>query len=178
MLRYLEEGFLNFQIAGMTLYLSSQSEVRKLLSTHVPGTLDGIINSSVNSDVVFKYNDFNRIFPIAPFNNHASVNNYVCLQALSTIINGYEMLKTDLKSKRKWKDFKLLPKEIQLFKYLRDAAAHNNKFSLSDTRILPLNWRNKTLSPENNETPLFPNFMTYGDIYYFFEDVSRVEEKL
>lgn len=131
MLNFFQQQWENFTTQFFLHFLFSQKDIRQLLDQTDPAQLNGAIGTSIGKpDVIFTYAVYKTSFPTAPVSNHPRINDLLKVSASAMVIASYEWLKDDLKSKGKF-DLKNLPSEIQLFRHLRNAAAHNNTFNFN-----------------------------------------------
>ncbi len=65
--------------------------------------------------------------------------------------------------------------ELKLLFHISRAALNSNIFDL-DKKVLPENvlWRDKKITIRRNGKPCFYKFMSAGDLFILFEDISRV----
>ena len=71
--------------------------------------------------------------------------------------------------------------ELQFFRHLRNASAHNNTF-FWDTgnqrqnilKKLPVSWRGKVIEAKLEGSPLYMDFMKPGDIFLLLADISSL----
>lgn len=157
----------NFYLSISGRWCMIQKDVKELLlKSTPPATLD----SSLPGMPSIKVNMFELSIklPTAPTSNDSSLNNYIKTQARLLIIGCYEELKED----NDWEKIKKLP-IMEVFKHIRNAAAHNNHFLVKNLEGLPVQWRNKIINLDTNGKELFSEWMAFGDIEYFFNDINE-----
>lgn len=148
------------------IWLLIQKDIKNILAPYPPGTLD----SSLPDMPPIEVNMFKLVssLPTAPVSSSLFLNKYIKTQARALVIACYE----ELKENKNWQEIRTIP-ILETFRHIRNAAAHNNHFFITDKKGLPLQWRNKTVSAETDGKELFSEWMSLGDIEYFLEDVSK-----
>ena len=176
MLPVFKEYLDNFYLAISGIWLLSSGEVReRILRGRKPGLLDSSVPQK--QPVAVDVYALSQKLPQAPFSGDSDVNRFIELQGRLVLIGSYDWLKGTIDLSKVGEKDPL----IQLFKCLRDAAAHNNHFQIRDDKIkanLPLKWENKQLTNDDDGKVLFSRWMSLGDIGYFLEDVSIPIKKL
>jgi len=170
MLPVFKEYLDNFYLAISGIWCLSQEDVRERL---LKGRSPSVFEPSLPEEkpVLIDMYLLSKLLPTAPFSNEIGVNHFIELQGRLVVIGSYDWLKESTDLSRIYEK----PPLIQLFKCLRDAAAHDNHFQIKDRKIkvnFPLKWRNKELSEKDDGQVLFSRWMALGDIEYLLQDVS------
>ncbi len=149
MIKLFQDYLNSFYIAISGAWCMSQGEIKE-------GLLKGLTNNAVETSLPNKPAikvDMYKLsleLPTAPFKNDFFVNNYIKIQARLLIIACYESLKED----KKWDKIKKIPL-IEVFRHIRNAAAHNNHFIIKSSKGLPLKWENKIINLKTHGEELF-----------------------
>ena len=173
MLSEFQKYFNNFCLSITGLWLLSQKDIREKLrlAGGYPSSLATSINAKPISVNLF---ELSLILPEAPFYKDENVIKITELQARLLVMGCFDWLKQEFKLDTR--NFSSFPEIVKIFYCLRNASAHNNIFQFSDERVkksLPLYWRGKTLDFSDEGKELFSRWMSFGDIFYFLEDVSK-----
>jgi hypothetical protein len=161
----------NFYLSISGFWCLTLKDVReKLLKGKDPSLLDTSVNKP---PIRINMHALSLTLPEAPFNNNKDVNKIIEMQARLLIMGCYDWLNEEHQLNDK--EFSSLPEIIKLFYSLRNASAHNNKFKFSPKvkQDLPFKWRIKNLMGNDEGKELFSRWMSFGDIEYFLEDVSK-----
>lgn len=62
--------------------------------------------------------------------------------------------------------------EIQFYRHVRNGCAHGNKFNFGQLSY-PAQWRDKTITEENNNKPVFPDVLRDGDPMLLLVDINN-----
>lgn len=63
---------------------------------------------------------------------------------------------------------------FKFIKYIRNGAAHNNKFNFDKPLKNSIRWRNKVLDNSLKGKEVFPSFITPGDLILLISDISHL----